>query len=87
MSFARLKDHSLFIFYTQLKDDYKDDYRRNGRPVQRTDTIDELRNAFDLAERSCPGIADDVVTGIISRLGGHTMNDADIRRAVDKVKR
>lgn len=72
---------------TQLKDEYKEDYRRNGRPMQRTEAIDELRNAFDLAERSCPGIADEVVTGIISKLGGSSMSDVEIKRAVDKVKR
>ena len=55
--------------------------------MQRTEAIDELRNAFDLAERSCPGIADEVVTGIISKLGGSSMSDVDIKRAVDKVKR
>ena len=72
---------------SQLKDEYKEDYRRNGRPMQRTEAIDELRNAFDLAERSCPGIADEVVTGIISKLGGSSMSDVEIKRAVDKVKR
>ena len=72
---------------SQLKEEYKEDYRRNGRPMQRTEAIDELRNAFDLAERSCPGIADEVVTGIISKLGGSSMSDVDIKRAVDKVKR
>ena len=55
--------------------------------MQRTEAIDELRNAFDLAERSCPGIADEVVTGIISKLGGSSMNEADFKRAVDRVKR
>lgn len=75
------------MFGFQLKEEYKEDYRRNGRPMQRTEAIDELRNAFDLAERSCPGIADEVVTGIISKLGGSSMNEADIKRAVDRVKR
>ncbi|XP_045201648.2 serine/threonine-protein kinase 26-like isoform X3 [Mercenaria mercenaria] len=71
----------------QLKDEYREDYRRNGRPVQRTEAAEELKNAFDLAERSCPGIADELVTGILSKLGSLTMSDSDIRRAVDKVKR
>lgn len=71
----------------QLKDEYREDYRRNGRPVQRTEAAEELKNAFDLAERSCPGIADELVTGILSKLGSLTLSDTDVRRAVDKVKR
>jgi hypothetical protein len=70
-----------------LKDEYREDYRRNGRPVQRTEAAEELKNAFDLAERSCPGIADELVTGILSKLGSLTLSDTDVRRAVDKVKR
>lgn len=70
----------------QLKEEYREEYRRNGRPVQRTEAAEELKNAFDLAERSCPGIADELVTGILSKLG-LSLSDNDIRRAVDKVKR
>ena len=72
---------------SQLKTEYYEDYRRNGRPVQRTETADELRNAFELVERSCPGIADDFLTGIIHRLGSVQQGGMDVRRAVEKVKR
>ncbi|XP_041350359.1 serine/threonine-protein kinase 25-like isoform X3 [Gigantopelta aegis] len=72
---------------SQLKDDYKDEYRRIGRPVQKTEAIEELKNAFDLAEKSCPGLADDLVSGIISRLGSTTnMTEGEVRRATDKIK-
>lgn len=71
----------------QLKEEYKEDYLRNGRPVQRTEAAEELKNAFDLAERSCPGIADELVTGIIMKLGGQSMSDMEIRKAIDKIKR
>lgn len=73
---------------TQLKEDYREDYRRRGHPIQRTEAIDELKNAFDLAERSCSGITDDLLTGVISRLATTArVQEVDIRRAVDKVKR
>ncbi|XP_071085275.1 serine/threonine-protein kinase 26-like isoform X7 [Haliotis cracherodii] len=72
---------------SQLKDDYRDEYRRLGRPVQKTEAIDELQNAFDLAEKSCPGLADDLISGILNRLGTPSLSEMDIRRAVDKVKR
>lgn len=76
----------------QLQADYKEDYRRNGRPIQRTDIVDELRNAFELAEKSCPGITDDLVSGLMGRFQipgprSDNLSDTDIRRAVDKVKR
>ncbi|XP_069103509.1 serine/threonine-protein kinase svkA-like isoform X3 [Argopecten irradians] len=72
---------------SKLKEEYKEDYRRNGRPIQRTDTVDELRNAFELAEKSCPGITDDLVAGLMGRLAMSHMPEQEIRRAVDKVKR
>uniref|UniRef100_K1QD66 Uncharacterized protein n=1 Tax=Magallana gigas TaxID=29159 RepID=K1QD66_MAGGI len=73
---------------TKLKDDYREDYRRRGHPVQRTEAVDELKNAFDLAERSCSGITDDLLTGVISRLATTaTVSEVEIRRAIDKVKR
>lgn len=72
----------------QLKDDYREDYRRRGHPVQRTEAVDELKNAFDLAERSCSGLTDDLLTGVISRLATTaTVSEVEIRRAIDKVKR
>ena len=72
----------------QLKEDYREDYRRRGHPIQRTEAIDELKNAFDLAERSCSGITDDLLTGVIGRLATTArVQEVDIRRAVDKVKR
>jgi len=71
----------------KLKEDYKEEYRRNGRPMQRTEAAEELKNAFDLAERSCPHIADDLVAGMIERLCSHSLSDSDIRRAIDKLKR
>ncbi|XP_033759675.1 serine/threonine-protein kinase svkA-like isoform X3 [Pecten maximus] len=72
---------------SKLKEDYKEEYRRNGRPIQRTEAVDELRNAFELAEKSCPGITDDLVAGLMGRLAMSHMSEQDIRRAVDKVKR
>ncbi|KAJ8309831.1 hypothetical protein KUTeg_011696 [Tegillarca granosa] len=69
---------------SQLKEDYKEEYRRNGRPVQRTEAIDELRNAFDLAERSCPGITDELVAGLFNRFSISSLSESDVRRAVDR---
>ncbi|XP_056006286.1 serine/threonine-protein kinase 26-like isoform X10 [Ostrea edulis] len=71
----------------QLKEDYREDYRRRGHPIQRTEVVDELRNAFELAERSCSGITDDFLTGVISRLATTIVPESEIRRAIDKVKR
>ncbi|XP_052107084.1 serine/threonine-protein kinase 26-like isoform X6 [Mytilus californianus] len=70
-----------------LKSEYYEDYRRNGRPVQRTETVDELKNAFELVERSCPGIVDEFLTSVVSRLASVSQGGVDVRRAVDKIKR
>lgn len=74
-----------------MKDEYKEEYRRNGRPIQRTDAVDELRNAFELAEQSCPGISDELMAGILSRVstrvGSLSLTEAEVRRAVERVKR
>ncbi|XP_050401732.1 serine/threonine-protein kinase 26 isoform X7 [Patella vulgata] len=73
---------------SQLKVDYREDYSRLGRPVQKTEAIDELRNAFDLAEKSCPGLADDLVSGILARLTEESdMREGEVRRAIDRTKR
>ena len=83
----------------QLHEEYNSEFRRVGRPLPVLEVIRELQNAFDLAERSCPGLADDLVAGIVSRLlvgpgsqsqgAGRQMHasEADIRRALDKIKR
>ncbi|KAL3847420.1 hypothetical protein ACJMK2_018331 [Sinanodonta woodiana] len=79
--------NTIIPLLTQLKTEYRDEYQRNGRPVSRTDAIEELRNAFELAERSCPGIGDDFVTAVLGKLGTYSMKESDIWKAVDKLKR
>jgi len=49
-------------------------------------TIDELRNAFDLAERSCPGISEHFIQLVFSRLQP-TVSDDRIKSSVDRLKR
>ncbi|KAH3806790.1 hypothetical protein DPMN_135116 [Dreissena polymorpha] len=71
----------------KLKEDYREEYRRMGRPIQRTDAAEELKNAFELAERSCPGIADELLAGILTKLCSLKFNEGDIKRAMDKIKR
>jgi len=51
-----------------------------------TATIEELRNAFDLAERSCPGISEHFIQLIFTRLQP-TVSDERIRASVDRLKR
>ncbi|WAR27558.1 STK25-like protein, partial [Mya arenaria] len=68
-----------------LKEDYREEYRRNGRPIQRTEAAEELKNAFDLAERSCPGITDELVAGMLGKLCSLKLSDGEIKRAIDKI--
>ncbi|XP_076435853.1 serine/threonine-protein kinase 24-like [Babylonia areolata] len=51
-----------------LRESYLEEHRRVGRPAPHTEALDELRNAFDLSERSCPGLTGDFLSDIIIRL-------------------
>ncbi|XP_013069764.2 serine/threonine-protein kinase 26-like isoform X3 [Biomphalaria glabrata] len=79
----------------QLQDEYNNELRRLGRPLALLEVIKELQNAFDLSERSCPGLTDDFVSGILTRLLAppspstqiSQSREADVRRAMEKIKR
>ena len=62
------------------------DRHGNAHGGQRIEAIDELRNAFDLVERSSPGITDDLVTELVQRLAGQSLNENEVQLAVDKCK-
>ncbi|PVD18489.1 hypothetical protein C0Q70_21038 [Pomacea canaliculata] len=70
-----------------LRDQYREEYHRIGRPIPLTESIDELRNAFDLAEQSCPGMTDDLVSGILTRLASssRTVTDAELTWGLSKL--
>uniref|UniRef100_A0A0B7BJM1 non-specific serine/threonine protein kinase n=1 Tax=Arion vulgaris TaxID=1028688 RepID=A0A0B7BJM1_9EUPU len=82
---------------SQLQEEYNSEFRRIGRPLPLLEVIRELQNAFDLAERSCPGLTDDLVSEILSRLlispalnsssQVSKTSEAEVRRAADRVKR
>ena len=72
----------LFIYYFfQLRE------RHGGSGHgSRGDAIDELRNAFELVEKSCPGISDDLVTEVVMRLAGQSLSENECRTATNKLK-
>lgn len=76
-----------FFPLLQLRDQYREEYHRIGRPIPLTESIDELRNAFDLAEQSCPGMTDDLVSGILTRLASssRTVSDAELTWGLSKL--
>ena len=49
-----------------------------------SDAIHELRNAFDLAERSSPGVTDELVSEIVTRLSAGRVDDRTLHTALDK---
>ncbi|XP_037088700.1 serine/threonine-protein kinase 25-like [Pollicipes pollicipes] len=55
---------------TSLQRRHRNSYRARDSSslAQRTDAIDELRNAFELAERSAPGISDQFVQQLMVKL-------------------
>ncbi|XP_043219306.1 serine/threonine-protein kinase 26-like isoform X2 [Amphibalanus amphitrite] len=54
--------------------------------AQRTDAIDELRNAFELAERSAPGISDQFVQQLLVKLVP-SMGESRLRAAMERLAR
>ncbi|KAI0222477.1 hypothetical protein LSAT2_026272 [Lamellibrachia satsuma] len=50
------------------------------------DTVEELQNAFDLVERSSPGITDLLLEEIVTRMAGQTMSERDVESAIDSMK-
>lgn len=50
------------------------------------DAIEELKNAFELVEASCPGISDELVTEVVMRLAGQSLSENECRSAVDRLK-
>jgi len=44
--------------------------------------IDELRNAFDLVDRTAPGVVDALITEIIQSFAGQTMSESEVDAAV-----
>ncbi len=61
-------------------------HHANAHGSHRGDAIDELQNAFDLVEKSCPGITEDLVTQIVSRLAGKSMGESQLHRAISNLK-
>jgi len=53
----------------------------------RTQAIDELRSAFDVADRTSPGISDAFVDELIKQLVGHDLPYQAVEAALQKTKR
>ncbi|XP_076453802.1 serine/threonine-protein kinase 26-like isoform X5 [Babylonia areolata] len=81
-------EHVVRPILSTLREDYREEYRRIGRPIPLTEAIDELRNAFDLAEQSCPGLTDSLLSGIVSSLvsSSHSVSQADLSQGLAKLK-
>lgn len=73
---------TVFPILSELRERYK-----VVRPPQKVEAIDELRNAFDLVEKSCPGITDKFVTDVVRNMGEQMLREAEVRRGVEKFKR
>lgn len=51
------------------------------------DSVDELKNAFELVEKSSPGITDDFVKQIISRLTSRqSLPESQLHRVFNQLK-
>ncbi|XP_037090106.1 serine/threonine-protein kinase 26-like isoform X1 [Pollicipes pollicipes] len=73
---------------SELQRRHRNSYRARDSSslAQRTDAIDELRNAFELAERSAPGISDQFVQQLMVKLVP-SMGEQRLRAAMDRLAR
>lgn len=62
--------------YVQLRE------RHGG--MRQNDAIDELRNAFDLIERTSPGISDEFVRQLTYRVCGTNYNESQMQAAFSR---
>lgn len=70
----------------RLKLLYKEDYEERGQSAEPTQIVEELLNAFQLAETSCPGLTDEFLGGIVEVLTTPTQGAMEIKRALEKVR-
>lgn len=66
---------------------YKEDYEERGQSAEPTQIVEELLNAFQLAETFCPGLTDEFLGGIVEVLTTPTQGAMEIKRALEKVRR
>ena len=59
---------------------------RHSHPGAHLDAIEELRHAFDQAERASPGITDLLVHEIVHKLQPG-LGEARVRQAVDRLRK
>lgn len=69
-----------FAFYLQLRESY-------GRSNYETQPTDEVRNAFEVAERIDPGVCDAFVAEVVSRIASITMSPETVDSAIQKTRR
>ncbi|KAL8597913.1 hypothetical protein ACOMHN_063809 [Nucella lapillus] len=69
-----------------LQEHYREEYRRLGRP--QAEAVNELGNAFDLAERSCPGLTGDFLSGVVIRLtsSSRSVGPMELSHAMGKLQ-
>lgn len=66
---------------------YKEDCEERGQSTASTQIVEELLNAFQWAETSCPGLTDEFLGGIVEILTAPTQEAMEIKRALEKVRR
>ncbi|XP_064639294.1 serine/threonine-protein kinase 26-like isoform X3 [Lineus longissimus] len=59
---------------------------RTSHTTQQSDAIEELNVAFQLVEKSCPGITEQLVQEVVQRIGAHQLVDSQVRHALSKLK-
>lgn len=69
-----------FDFYLQLRDNY-------GHSNYETQPTDDVRNAFEVAERLDPGICDAFVAEVVSRFASITLSPESVDSAIQKTRR
>ncbi|XP_014665949.1 PREDICTED: serine/threonine-protein kinase 25-like isoform X2 [Priapulus caudatus] len=72
----------LYPIITELRNKYTTGSRT---PHAASDAFEELRNAFDIAERTCPGISEELLTEIVRKLSPG-LSELRLKHATDKLR-
>jgi hypothetical protein len=58
---------------------------RTPHTTQQSDAIEELNVAFQLVEKSCPGMTEQLVSEIVQRICAHQLVDSQVKHALNKL--
>lgn len=85
-SVFRASNNIFFFFYKQLQKKHQYNGRAAETSHRSNDAIEELKNAFDIAERTSPGISEAFICEMVQKLVP-SITEQRLKSVMDKVAR